>query len=608
MIPIKDLIVKDIQRIVKELTGQSIIPILEHPKDERHGDYSSNIALAIFSSSKFRPKADQSLADKVQSSKFRTPMELAEEIATKFKIQNSKFKILEKVEAVKPGFVNFYLSEKYLLENIKTVLEEKEKFGSKRQDPNKKVVIEYSSPNIAKPFTVGHLRSTIIGDAIANLLEANGWKVYRDNHLGDWGTQFGKQIYAIKTWGNEDEITKSENPVKMLMDLYVRFHQEAEKDPALEEEGRRWFKKLEDGDKETRRLWNKCIEWSLKEFRKIYDRLGISFTENNGAGYGESFFEDKMGGIINELEKKGLLKESEGAKLVFYPKNKYPPLMIIKKDGATLYATRDLATDKFRLNKYGKDVVIINEVGIEQSLYFKQIFEIEKMLGWVKDGQRIHKRHGHYRFKDEKMSTRKGNVIWLEEVLEEAIGRANKLSSGKAENTAKDIAIGAIKWNDLKRTSEQDIVFDWDEILNMEGNAGPYLQYTFARTHNVIHKASINVMPNSFQHLERTGILKPASPRGEQVQDDKMMEPEEVSLLRALQRFPEIVWEAGENFSPNLLCNYLFDLAQKFNLFYQKHKILESENRDFRLALTQAVGQVIKNGLYLLGIKAPERM
>ena len=608
MIPIKDLIVKDIQRIVKELTGQSIIPILEHPKDERHGDYSSNIALAIFSSSKFRPKADQSLADKVQSSKFRTPMELAEEIATKFKIQNSKFKILEKVEAVKLGFVNFYLSEKYLLENIKTVLEEKEKFGSKRQDPNKKVVIEYSSPNIAKPFTVGHLRSTIIGDAIANLLEANGWKVYRDNHLGDWGTQFGKQIYAIKTWGNEDEITKSENPVKMLMDLYVRFHQEAEKDPALEEEGRRWFKKLEDGDKETRRLWNKCIEWSLKEFRKIYDRLGISFTENNGAGYGESFFEDKMGGIINELEKKGLLKESEGAKLVFYPKNKYPPLMIIKKDGATLYATRDLATDKFRLNKYGKDVVIINEVGIEQSLYFKQIFEIEKMLGWVKDGQRIHKRHGHYRFKDEKMSTRKGNVIWLEEVLEEAIGRANKLSSGKAENTAKDVAIGAIKWNDLKRTSEQDIVFDWDEILNMEGNAGPYLQYTFARTQSVIHKASINVMPNSFQHLERTGILKPASPRGEQVQDDKMMEPEEVSLLRALQRFPEIVWEAGENFSPNLLCNYLFDLAQKFNLFYQKHKILESENRDFRLALTQAVGQVIKNGLYLLGIKAPERM
>ena len=515
---------------------------------------------------------------------------------------------MEKVEAVKPGFVNFYLSEKYLLENIKTVLEEKEKFGSKRQDPNKKVVIEYSSPNIAKPFTVGHLRSTIIGDAIANLLEANGWKVYRDNHLGDWGTQFGKQIYAIKTWGNEDEITKSENPVKMLMDLYVRFHQEAEKDPALEEEGRRWFKKLEDGDKETRRLWNKCIEWSLKEFRKIYDRLGISFTENNGAGYGESFFEDKMGGIINELEKKGLLKESEGAKLVFYPKNKYPPLMIIKKDGATLYATRDLATDKFRLNKYGKDVVIINEVGIEQSLYFKQIFEIEKMLGWVKDGQRIHKRHGHYRFKDEKMSTRKGNVIWLEEVLEEAIGRANKLSSGKAENTAKDVAIGAIKWNDLKRTSEQDIVFDWDEILNMEGNAGPYLQYTFARTQSVIHKASINVMPNSFQHLERTGILKPASPRGEQVQDDKMMEPEEVSLLRALQRFPEIVWEAGENFSPNLLCNYLFDLAQKFNLFYQKHKILESENRDFRLALTQAVGQVIKNGLYLLGIKAPERM
>jgi arginyl-tRNA synthetase len=396
-------------------------------------------------------------------------------------------------------------------------------------------------------------------------------------------------------------IEKSKNPLRELVSLYVIFHEEAEKNPELEDRAREWFKKLEEGDSQARRLWKKCVEWSLKEFQKIYDQLGIKFTENNGIGYGESFFDDKMGGVIKELEEKKLLKESEGAKLVFFEKDKYPPLMILKKDGATLYATRDLATDRFRLNKYGKDVVIINEVGIEQSLYFKQIFEIEKMLGWVKNEQRIHVKHGHYRFKDEKMSTRKGNVIWLEEVLDEAKRRAEKLSSEEARNTAKDVAIGAIKWNDLKRSSNLDIIFDWDEILNMEGNSGPYLQYTFARTQSVLSKAHVI--------LSETKDLTIAGDSSLAAQNDNTIE--EVSLLRAIHRFPEVIEEAAKSFSPNLLCNYLFDLAQKFNLFYQKHKILQSRiqsQKEFRLQLTQAVGQVIKNGLYLLGIKAPERM
>lgn len=567
MIDIKKEIISAIKQSLVNFTSSEIIFLVEKPENENFGDYSSNVAL---------------VASKILK---KNPFDLACELAKK--INNSKLLNIDKVEAVEPGFMNFYLSEKYLFSQLEKVLEQKEKFGSKNEDSNKKVVVEYSSPNIAKPFTIGHLRSTIIGDAIANLLEATGWKVYRDNHLGDWGTQFGKQIYAIKTWGNEEKIEKSENPVKELVALYVKFHEEAEKNPELEDKAREWFKKLEDGDLEARRLWEKCVNWSLKEFKKIYEKLGVRFTENNGLGYGEAFFEDKIKDILKELNDKKLLKESEGAKLIFFPKDKYPPLMILKQDRATLYATRDLATDKFRLEKYGKDIVVINEVGIEQTLYFKQLFEVEKMLGWFKEGQRIHKRHGHYRFKDEKMSTRKGNAIWLEDVLEEARKRAGKLGSEGEKDTAEVVGIGAIKWNDLKRTSEQDIVFDWDDILNMQGDSGPYIQYAYVRTQSVLSKAQ-NINLQSVSSFQLT--------------------PEELSLMRAAYRFPEIVESAAENFAPNILCNYLFDLAQKFNLFYQKCKIIGSKEQDSRLSLTKAVGNIIKNGLNLLGISAPEKM
>lgn len=566
-----------LKQSLAEFAREEIDFLVEEPENESFGDYSSNVALV----------AGRALK--------QNPFDLATKLAQKI----VKPEVIEKVDVVRPGFLNFYISEKYLLSQLAKILEEKEKYGSKNEDPNKKVVVEYSSPNIAKPFTVGHLRSTIIGDAIANLLEETGWKVYRDNHLGDWGTQFGKQIYAIKNWGNEEQIEKAENPVKELVALYVKFHEEAEKDPQLEEKAREWFKKLENGDLEAKRLWKKCIDWSLMEFKKIYEKLGVTFTENNGLGYGEAFFEDKMSGVISELEEKNLLRVGEqGAKLVFFEndksfgsfdkaQDKYPPLMILKQDGATLYATRDLATDKFRLEKHGKDVVVINEVGAEQTLYFRQLFEIEKMLGWYKEGQRIHKRHGLYRFKDEKMSTRKGNVIWLEDVLQEAEKRAEKLGS-ENKAVAEKVGIGAIKWNDLKRTSEQDIIFDWDEILNMQGDSGPYIQYAFVRTQSVLAKVK--------------GEIEAVGPR------PTKLEAEEVSLLRALNKFPEVVARAGEKFAPNILCNYLFDLAQKFNLFYQKHKIIGSENQEFRLTLTSVTGVVVKNGLNLLGIQAPEKM
>lgn len=452
-------------------------------------------------------------------------------------------------------------------------------------------VVEYSSPNIAKPFTIGHLRSTIIGDAVANLLEATGWTVKRDNHLGDWGTQFGKQICAIKKWGDEEEIAQSERPVKKLVELYVKFHAEAEENPELVDEGRAWFKKLEDGDLEARRLWQKCIDWSWKEFNQIYEELGVRFTENDGRGYGESYFEDKMDVVVEELETKNLLTDSEGARLVFFPDDQYPPLMVIKKDGTTLYATRDLATDKFRLQKYGADVRIINEVGAEQSLYFQQIFAIELMLGWVEPDQRVHVKHGMFRFKDGKMSTRKGNVIWLEDVLQEARERAQQLGDDPehAQTIASAVGIGALKWNDLKRSAHLDVVFDWDEMLSMEGNSGPYMQYTVVRGKSVLQK------------WQESGFTATATTEAD-------ITPEGLEILRLLSRYGEAVERAAQEYAPHLLANALFEIAQSFNTFYNKHQIVADGVPQVRIDLVNATVAVLSHGLGLLGIETVDRM
>ncbi len=450
------------------------------------------------------------------------------------------------------------------------------------------------------------MRSTIIGDAIANLLQHVGFEVFRDSHIGDWGTQFGKQIYAIKHWGNIDEISKSKNPVKELVALYVKFHEEAEKHTEIEDEARAIFKKLEDGDRETRDLWQKCIDWSFQEFDKIYEKLGVKISENNGRGYGESFFEDKMVPIIDELNEKKLLKESKGAKIVeFSDDKKLPPFMIMKQDGATLYSTRDLATDKFRLTnpRYGKDVKIINEVGAEQSLYFRQLFESEKMLGWVSEDQRVHVKHGLYRFKDMKMSTRKGNTIWLEEVLGEAEKRAKNLGKKSSEDVdVSAVGIGALKWNDLKRSSHLDIVFDWDEILNMQGNSGPYMQYTYVRCLSVLSRHP-EAQPKDPDISPLDEILRSA-------QNDIPINTDEITIMRQLAKFPEIVMSAALQYAPHYVSTYLYELGQKYNLFYQKNPILKSEKgvKQLRLALTMATSQVIKTGLNLLGIQVVEKM
>ena len=530
---------------------------LEHPQDLSFGDYSTNVALIA---GKMRKENPRTLAEKIVS-----VLEKPKEVET--------------IEIAGGGFINFRLSRDFFSDAIKKIDKE---FGKRNIGEGRNILVEFSSPNIAKPFTIGHLRSTIIGDSLARILYFLGYNVIRDNHLGDWGTQFGKLIVAIKKWGDIDAIWKDAFPVKRLVELYVRFHDESEKNPALPEEGRMEFVKLEKGDAEARELWRKCIKWSLKEFEMLYEKLGVKFDTM----LGESFFEDKMTAVLSELTKRGIAKRSEGALAVLFPSDAYPPFLVQKSDGSTLYSTRDLATDQYRLKTYGNDVTIINEVGIEQNLYFKQLFETERMLGWVKEGQRVHVGHGLYRFKDGKMSTRKGNVIWLQDIIDEAVKRAEKINP----ETATVVGIGAIKFNDLKRESKQDIVFNWDEVLNLKGDSGPYLQYSYVRAKSILKKAEEEKIP----HLEE----KPPSGG-------------EANLLeRLLYRFPEIVERAGTKYQPNYIATYLIDIAGAFNNFYAKEQIVskDDDGSSYKVALTEAFSHVMKNGLWLLGIETPERM
>lgn len=579
----KEKIIKAIQQVLAEFDLSDVVVELEHPMDERFGDWSTNVAL------QYHQQVEQVGGAKP----------LAELLQSKLADLLKDDQDIEAVTVAGGGFINFKLSDHYWLSQLNQFVSQPVAKLIPQLGSGKKVIVEYSSPNIAKPFTVGHLRSTIIGDAIANLYQALGWQVYRDNHLGDWGTQFGKLIYAIKTWGDKQTINNSERPIKELVNLYVKFHEEAKKDDQLNDHGREWFKKLEAGDAEARELWQWCVDLSWQEFDKIYAELGTKFTENEGRGYGESYFEKMMPEVLEILTTKlpqdqaeangGYYGEGEdGAKLVFFNQTALPSLMIMKQDGATLYATRDLATDYFRLKNYQQPDLVINEVGAEQSLYFRQLYQIEELLGWYQPGQRVHVKHGLYRFKDQKMSTRGGNVIWLEEVIEEAKKRALALANDN-QSSADLVAIGALKWNDLKSEAKRDIVFNWDEILNMKGNSGPYVQYAAVRANSVLNKA--------------TDQLKTI--------EEYIFSPAEQALISWLARFPEVVAQAAVEFAPHHLALFLFELAQRFNLFYTKHSILEAETADLkqaRLALTQATQAVLTQGLSLLGIKTPEEM
>lgn len=579
---IRDLI----DRALKQLDLPPVDFGVEHPKDEAHGDYASNIALAMFSKSQAPSTNNQTELKNTTLQRYKNPRELAGMIVEVMQKDAQVESLIQRIEVEGPGFINFWLREEWLVKELQRATGPD--YGRHKTGNGKLAIVEYSSPNIAKPFTIGHLRSTVIGDAVANLLEANGWKVLRDNHLGDWGTQFGKQIAAIKKWGEPNKKTYT---VKELVELYVRFHKEAEVDPTLEDVARAWFKKLEDGDSEARTLWQMCVESSWVEFARIYKLLGVQHSHEfeSGRGLGESFFEDKMLPVIETLREKGLLQVGkEGAQLVFFPNDLYPPAMILKKDGATLYHTRDLATDKYRLDTYHPDLVI-NEVGAEQELYFQQLYAMEEMLGWYSPGQRVHVMHGMFRFAEGKMSTRKGKVVWLEDVLREALERAKSLGKGKM-SVSKQVGIGALKWNDLKGEAKRDIVFDWEAILNMRGNSGPFVQYAYARARSILKKSKIELDQISNIPLHHLG-------------------GEELALLRFLYRYPEVVADAAESYAPHLVATYVYELSQRFNTFYQVCRVEENGQVNLlRYLLTWASANVIKSGLELLGIEAPEEM
>lgn len=485
--------------------------------------------------------------------------------------------LVEKVDKV-AGFTNIFIKKQKLLkeaESINYEIEYKNKLGE--YGKGKTMVIDYSAPNIAKPFGIGHLRSTDIGQSIYNIYKMLGWNCIGDNHLGDWGTQFGKLTVAIKKWSDKKT---EEMTIEDLERLYVKFHEEAEKDPKLEDEGREWFAKLENGDAEAREIWQKCIDISWKEFDRVYEMLGVKIDY----ALGESFYEDKMGAVIDDLRSKRIVTKSQGAEIVEF--EGMPPAMVTKTNGTTTYFTRDLATIKYRVEKWNPDLIVY-EVGSDQILHFRQVFETAKRLGY--DRNFVHIPHGMIRWADGKFSTRKGHTIHLEEVIEKAMEEAQKIAPDNSKEKIMAVAIGAIKFNDLSQDPKKDIVFDWNRVMSMDGNSGPYLQYTYARCQSVLSKTKI-VEQKNLENLPN------------EVND------EELSLLREFYKFEEKILEASERFNPAVIAEYLLGVARKYNEFYAKHRIVGEKEEDFRIFLTKTTANTLKIGLALLGIEIIEKM
>jgi len=520
----------------------------------------------------------------------KNPREIANMLVDNFKEND----IIEKLEIAGPGFINIYLKNSFLNEEIKKV--ENEKYDFSFLNTDKTVIIDYSSPNIAKRMHIGHLRSTIIGDSIKRILQFLGFHTLADNHIGDWGTQFGKLIVAYKNWLNKKAY--EEDPIGELERIYVQFSDEAKKNPALEDEAREELKKLQLGDEDNQKLWKEFIDISLKEYNKIYDRLDVNFDYY----YGESFYNDMMPAVLEELKEKGIAREDQGALVVFFENDKLPPAIVQKKDGSFLYTTSDLATMKFR-----KDELNVNEAVYltddRQQNHFKQVFEIGEMLGKPYNYKKTHVVFGIMRFGDGMIfSSRSGNIIRLVDLLDEAKTQVKKVIDEKnpnipedeKENIAEIVGSGAIKYFDLSQNRTSDITFTWDKVLSFEGNTGPYLQYTYVRIMSIFRKLkeeNINVENENIILKDMTGI--------------------ERELATELLRFPQAVVKSYESYRPNIIADYLFDMAKLFNNFYNSSSILKEENKkvmDARILLSEKTAFVLKEGLSLLGIKTVDRM
>ena len=488
------------------------------------------------------------------------------------------------------GYLNFFLNRENFARNILTaVMAAPDQWGSGSDGAGKTVVLDYSSINIAKRFHIGHLSTTMIGNSLRRIYDFLGWKTVSVNHLGDWGTQFGKMICAYKRWGSKEEVEKG--GVDEMTRLYVRFHQEAEKDPALEDEGRAWFKRIEDGDPEALEVFNWFKEVTLKDAMKVYDLLGVQFDSYAG----ESFYHDKTGAVVQELKDKGLLTVSDGAQVVDLEKYKMPPFLAVKSDGATLYATRDLAAVLYRKNTYHFDKCLY-VVAYQQDLHFRQVFRVLEKMGyaWAKDC--VHVAFGMISYEGKALSTREGHVVYLDDLLDQARRKALEIINEKSpdlpdkETIARQVGIGAVIYTDLSNNRIKDIDFRWDRALNFDGESGPYVQYTHARCCSVLRKAAELSLP---------------APDWAALTDDEAQ-----TLLRLMSRFPDTVKEAAEKYEPSMITRAVTDIAQAFNKYYYEHRILDGDPAGIaaRVALTGATASLIKTGLYLIGIEAPERM
>ncbi len=570
MLNVKQQIAELLESKIDGMDAVEIEKLIEIPSDSSMGDY----AFPCFKLAKVMRKAPNMIAADIASS-----------------IENdSMFETVRPVNA----YVNMFMKKSDIAgTTIGAVFAKGNSYGSMDQGDGKTVIVEYSSPNIAKPFHIGHIRTTVIGNALANIYDFLGFNVVRINHLGDYGTQFGKMIVAYRHWGKKEDVEAE--PIKTLLSYYIKFHEEAEKDPELEEEARKAFYDLEHGEKEELELWQWIRDESLKEFSRVYDMLGIRFDSYAG----ESFYSDKMPAVIDELKDKGLLKESRGAQIVDLEEYGMPPAIITKSDGTSIYLTRDIAAALYRKKTYDFNKCIY-VVASQQDLHFQQLFKVIELMGyaWAKD--MIHVNFGMVSLTDGTLSTRHGRVVFLEDVLNKAVEKTREIIIEKGVNTdqldetSKAVGIGAVVFRELSAGRIKDYVFDWDKVLNFDGETGPYVQYTHARAASVLRNGGFDPKKVDVSNLDYSYLSGDAASE----------------LIKELYAFPEAVEKSMEDNEPSTVTRSIIDIAQSFNKFYHdEHIIVDDEaERNAKLALTYASKQVIANGLRLLGIKAPEKM
>lgn len=568
MINLKEEIAKLISEQVADLTEEEIRGMIETPQDQKMGDY----AFPCFRLAKVLRKA---------------PPLIAKDIADAIR-DNDIFSDVQQVNA----YVNMFISkEEFVEEVVEEVMAKGDEYGRSNVGEGKPVIVEFSSPNIAKPFHIGHIRSTVIGNSINLLWDAMGYKVTRINHLGDYGTQFGKMIVAYRHWGNEEDVRRE--PIKTLLHYYTKFHEEAEKDPSLDDEARETFAKLEQGGKEETELWQWFRDESLKEFKRVYNMLGIEYDSYAG----ESFYSDKMPAVVQELKDKNLLVESNGAEIVDLEPYGLTPAPILKSDGSTLYITRDLACAKYRKATYDfyKNIYV---VASQQNLHFQQLKKILELMGYEWSKDIIHVPFGLVSLEEGTMSTRHGRVVFLEDVLNRAIDETREIIKEKGvatdniEETAKQVGVGAVVFNELSNNRIKDYVFSWKQVLDFNGETGPYVQYTYARCASILRNAGDDAKDLSG--------FDPSYITGEAA----------YTLAKEIYALTDVIIEAGEKYEPSILTRHIVDMAQAFNKFYHDEHILtdDKEERKAKLALVVAAKTAIKNGLRLLGMEAPERM